>query len=93
MVKMKECKLIVQNRAGIHARPAAKIVNIASGFSCDIIFDCMGSKVNAKSIMGILTLGAAYKATVVVSADGPDEKEAIAAIESLFLGKFDDRLE
>ena len=53
----------------------------------------MGSKVNAKSIMGILTLGAAYKATVVVSADGPDEKEAIAAIESLFLGKFDDRLE
>lgn len=90
---MTERELIVRNRAGIHARPAAKIVKLASSFSCDLIFDVMENKVNAKSIMGILTLGATYKTTVLVSADGPDEKEAVDAIESLFLDKFDDRLE
>ena len=90
---MTERELIVRNRAGIHARPAAKIVNLASNFSSDIIFDVTGSKVNAKSIMGILTLGATYKTTVLVSANCPDEKEAIDAIESLFLGKFDDLIQ
>ena len=90
---MIERKLVVENRAGIHARPAAKIVNLASNYSCDIIFDVMGNKVNAKSIMGILTLGAAYKTTVIVSANGTDEKDALDALDALFLQKFNDQLE
>ena len=53
----------------------------------------MGNKVNAKSIMGILTLGAAYKTTVIVSANGTDEKDALDALDALFLQKFNDQLE
>ena len=54
-------ELIVLNRAGIHARPAAQIAMKASGYASDISFERDSMKINAKSIMGIITLGATYK--------------------------------
>ena len=54
-------ELEVLNRAGIHARPASEIAKTASSFKCDIFFEKENMKVNAKSIMGVITLGATYK--------------------------------
>ena len=47
-------------------------------------------KINGKSIMGIITLGAAYKSRIIISTDGPDENEAADAIEQLFLNRFEE---
>ena len=58
---MKERELTVENRAGIHARPATEIVKTASRFKSDIFFVKDSMRINGKSVMGIITLGATYK--------------------------------
>lgn len=83
-------KLIVQNRAGIHARPSSLIVQTASKFQSNITIEKDTLSVNAKSIMGIMTMAAGYKTELIVSADGPDEDEALAALEQLFDSKFEE---
>jgi len=80
----------VLNRAGIHARPAALIVKIANKFSSNLYMEKDRMKINGKSIMGIITLGAAYKSRLTISTDGPDEQEAADAIEQLFLNRFEE---
>lgn len=80
----------IKNRAGIHARPAALIVNTANQFDADIYLEKDSMRINGKSIMGIITLGASYKAEVVIIAEGPDEVEAIEAIEKLFENRFEE---
>ncbi len=82
-------ELEVCNRAGIHARPAALIVSTASKFSSDLFFEKDTMKVNGKSIMGIITLGAAYKARLLVTCEGPDEEQMLHAIETLFANRFE----
>ena len=77
-------KIIVQNRAGIHARPSSLIVQTASKFQSTIIFEKENITVNAKSIMGVMTMAAGYQA------DGADETEAVAALEQLFAAKFEE---
>lgn len=79
----------VSNRAGIHARPAALIVTTANKFKSDLFFEKDTMKVNGKSIMGIITLGAAYKTHLTVTCDGPDEQEMADAIEQLFVNRFE----
>ena len=83
-------KIVVQNRAGIHARPSSLIVQTANKFQSNIMFEKDHVTVNAKSIMGVMTMAAGYQTELTVSADGPDEAEAIAALEQLFTAKFEE---
>ena len=83
-------KIIVQNRAGIHARPSSLIVQTANKFQSNIMFERENITVNAKSIMGAMTMAAGYQTELTVSADGVDEAEAIAALEQLFAAKFEE---
>lgn len=80
----------IRNRAGIHARPAALIVQVANRFESQVFFEKDSNRINGKSIMGIITLGAAYNTTITVVADGKDEAEAIEAIVKLFDSKFEE---
>lgn len=68
-------------KTGIHARPATLLVQAASKFNSDVTLEYNGKSVNLKSIMGVMSLGVGQNADVVISADGADEAEAIAAIE------------
>jgi phosphocarrier protein HPr len=87
---MKEQLVIVKNRAGIHARPAALIVQTASKFQSKIMFLTEQEEINAKSIMGIITLGAAYNTQIRVTADGPDEDDALHSLSQLFDRRFEE---
>jgi phosphocarrier protein len=87
---MREQKITVTNRAGVHARPAALIVGKIKDFNCDIFFEMNGAQINAKSIMGVLTLGASYGTELKISADGKDEALAIETLVRLFESKFEE---
>ena len=87
MIKQ-EMKII--NELGIHARPAGMLANTASRFACDIKLLKDGMEVNAKSIMGIMTLAAGCGSIIEVTTKGKDEAEAMKAIEELFAQKFDE---
>ncbi|MGI6432341.1 MAG: HPr family phosphocarrier protein [Sphaerochaetaceae bacterium] len=87
---MVEREVEVLNRAGIHARPAALIVKVANQFQSTIYMEKDRMKINGKSIMGIITLGAAYKSRLLITTEGPDEKEAANAIEQLFINRFEE---
>ena len=88
---MVEKLLTVRNRAGIHARPAALIAQTANKFSSEIIIEKDSStSVNAKSIMGVITMVAIYNTTLTLKAEGADEKEAAEAIFNLFESKFEE---
>jgi len=78
----------ILNRAGIHARPASMIVQTAQEFESSIWIEKDDVKINAKSIMNILTLGATYQSELVLSAEGPDEEDAVAQLAGLFDNKF-----
>ena len=67
--------------SGLEARPVAMLVQIASPYDSLIYVESENARVNAKSIMGMMTLGLDVGETVVVSADGSDEEKAIAEIE------------
>ncbi|HSH00127.1 MAG TPA: HPr family phosphocarrier protein [candidate division Zixibacteria bacterium] len=85
---MIEKPLTVTNPLGIHARPAALIVQTASKFGCDITLIKDGRRVNAKSMLGVMTLAAEQGSTVTVVANGADEAEAVAALEAVFRRRF-----
>ncbi|MBP3772172.1 MAG: HPr family phosphocarrier protein [Treponema sp.] len=87
---MTEKMLTVLNRAGIHARPAALIAQTANKFSSEITIEKDSAAVNAKSIMGVITMAAGYNTQLVLRAEGSDEKEAVAAIVQLFESKFEE---
>jgi phosphocarrier protein len=82
--------VIIRNRAGIHARPAAMLVQTTKNFSSNIYLEKDGDRINAKSIMGIITLGAGYGVELKVIAEGPDEQEAVRAVAELFESKFEE---
>ncbi len=88
---MKEQKVTVKNRAGIHARPASLIVQTAGKFQSKIIFSKENEEINAKSIMGIITLGACFGTEITMTADGSDEQEAIDALATLFDNRFEEQ--
>jgi len=83
-------ELTVQNKLGIHARPAALFVKTANRFACDIFVEKDGETVNGKSIMGLMMLAAGPGSKLTVSADGPDASQAINELESLLKRKFDE---
>jgi phosphocarrier protein len=87
---MMQQKVTITNRAGIHARPAAMLVEIAKDIKSSIYIEKGSDKINGKSIMGILTLGAAYGTELNIITEGEDEKEALRAIIRLFESKFEE---
>jgi phosphocarrier protein HPr len=76
------------NKLGLHARAAAKLTHIASGYQCEIWLSRSGRRVNAKSIMGVMMLAAGQGTTVLIEAKGDDAEQAVAAIMKLIADKF-----
>ena len=87
---MVERIVTIRNRAGMHARPAALLVKTAAEFESRIYIEKDSERVNGKSIMGVITLGATYNTPLKVVADGPDEAQALDAIEKLFENRFEE---
>ena len=89
---MVELETTIKNRAGIHARPSALIAQTAIKFTSRIYLEKEGNQINAKSIMGIITLAASFGAKIKIIADGADEQEAVKAIAELFESGFNEEL-
>jgi len=85
---MTQEQVTITNKLGLHARAAAKLVHTASAYESEIYMGTEHEEVNAKSILGILTLAATKGTPLNVRADGPDEAEAVRAIVQLFADKF-----
>jgi phosphocarrier protein HPr len=79
---------LVRNRLGLHARAAAKLVNVASKFPCDISISRDGQGANAKSVMGVLLLCGAQGTSLDVEAHGDMATEAVVAIGDLIDDRF-----
>lgn len=80
--------LVIHNRLGLHARAAAKFVHVATRYRAQIRVSRAGKSMDGKSIMGILLLAAAHGTTITLTADGPDEVEAIDALGVLVASGF-----
>lgn len=87
---MVEKNLVVRNRAGIHARPASIIAQAANKFECEISLIYNDAVINAKSIMGVITMAAGYNTVLTLQTEGTDEQEAADMIVSLFESKFEE---
>lgn len=85
---MKQKTVTIVNKLGLHARAAAKFVQVAAGFAAEINVHSGRRRVSGKSIMGIMMLAAGKGAEIVISAEGPDEAAAIAALEALINDRF-----
>jgi phosphocarrier protein len=83
-------ELLVSNKLGIHARPAAMFVKIANRYSCNIFVEKDGEKVNGKSIMGLMMLAAGPGSKLTLHAEGHDASQAIEELELLLSRKFDE---
>jgi phosphocarrier protein len=80
----------IVNKLGIHARPAALMVQEASKYSSKIELEVDGTRVNGKSIMGVMMLAAAHGSQMKIIAEGDDSDQAINGIKLLIAGKFDE---
>jgi len=80
--------ITITNKLGLHARASAKLTQVASGFTSSVWIAKGDRRVNAKSIMGVMMLAAGLGSTVELETDGPDEAEALDALEKLFLDRF-----
>ena len=80
--------LAIRNRLGLHARAAARFVHTASRFRSRVTAGRDGRVMDGKSILGILLLAASQGMAIEVTVEGPDEKEAMDALEALVVGGF-----
>lgn len=80
----------IQNKLGLHARPAALLVQEASRYASKIELEVEGTRVNGKSIMGVMMLAAAHGSRVRIIADGDDAENAVAGVKRLIDGRFDE---
>ena len=78
----------IVNRLGLHARPAAMVVKAAAKFESEIHLVKDGTRINAKSIMGVMMLAAEFGSTLTIEADGPDSAQAVDAIADVFATRF-----
>jgi phosphocarrier protein len=83
-------ELVVGNKLGLHARPAAMFVRVANRFSSDILVEKDGEEINGKSIMGLMLLAAGCGSRLKVTANGSDANDMIKALEELIARKFDE---
>ena len=87
---MVERRIVIVNALGLHARAAARFVRLASAFQSQIRVARGGRSMDGKSILGLLLLAAARGAEILISADGPDEADAVAALADLAARGFED---
>ena len=85
---MPQTEIEIVNKLGLHARAAAKLTQLASGYESEIWLTRNGRRVNAKSIMGVMMLAAGKGATISVETDGSDADTALQSILRLIEGKF-----
>ncbi len=85
---MQTKSITIINKLGLHARAAARLVQLASGFECEINVSHSSKKVSGKSIMGIMMLAAAKGSCVEITTAGADEAEAMSQLEELILDRF-----
>ena len=85
---MQEKRLVIQNRTGLHARPAALFVQTANKFTSQIMVAKEEQEVDGKSIMGIMMLAAGKGSQIRITTQGKDEKEALERLEELINSKF-----
>ena len=83
-----EKEIPVINRLGLHARPAAMFVRIASRYRCEVWVGKEGEEVNGKSIMGLMMLAAGQGSKLKIRCDGPDADKAMAELEELINARF-----
>lgn len=86
-----ERPVVIQNKQGLHARPAAEMVKTASRFQSDITITRDDMEVNGKSIMGVMMLAAECGATITLRASGADADAAVDALQALVDAKFGER--
>ena len=87
---MKQIEIVIQNRTGLHARPAKVLVNLAKKFKSDISLQHGEKRANAKSMVSVLTLGAVSGSGITVQANGVDEEVAITELETAILAGLGD---
>ena len=80
----------IVNKAGLHTRPAATIVKMAAKYKCEFFISKDGLNINAKSIIGVMTLAAEMGSELVLTFDGDDEKQASEEIIDYFKRGFDE---
>jgi phosphocarrier protein len=85
---MTEATTSIENKTGIHARPASVFVQTASKFKSKVQLKAKGKTVDAKSILMIMSMGLVKGTEVTICADGPDEADAVAALKKLIDDKF-----
>jgi len=85
---MAERSVQIVNKHGLHARPAAEMVKVASKFKADITISRDDLEVNGKSIMGVMMLAAEYGAIITLRATGPDADDALDALSTLVAARF-----
>ena len=81
-------EVTISNKLGLHARAAAKLVNIANGYSAEVTLEKQGQKINGKSIMGVMMLAASQGTTIRITVSGEEEEEALRSLIELIDDKF-----
>ncbi|MDE0594691.1 MAG: HPr family phosphocarrier protein [Roseibacillus sp.] len=90
MQSMPSKELTISNKLGIHARPAAQFVKMASQFDSEIRVEKDGEEIDGKSIMGLMMLAAGHGSILTVNAEGADAEEALNALEALVIRNFEE---
>jgi len=85
---MIEKKVVIKNKLGLHARAAVKFMNLANRFASSVWIEKDGNEIDGKSILGILTLAAVQGSEITLRISGPDEDQALNALETLIEDKF-----
>lgn len=80
---MAEKKVVIKNKTGLHARPAALFVQKAGQFSSDVSITLGDKEVNAKSIMGVMSLGAGLGSEILIKAEGEDAQQAVDTLAEI----------
>jgi phosphotransferase system HPr (HPr) family protein len=87
---MQEKEVTIINKLGLHARAAAKLVNIATKYNCQIEIEKDGQRVNGKSIMGVMMLAASQGSNILLLAEGDDATQSLDDMEKLINNYFDE---
>jgi phosphocarrier protein HPr len=85
-----EKEITIINRLGLHARPAAMFVRIASRYRSEVWVEKEGEQINGKSIMGLMMLAAGQGSKLLIKCEGPDADKAMAELEELIQQKFNE---
>jgi phosphocarrier protein len=81
-------RIYIVNKLGLHARAAVKFMNLANRFASSVRIEKDGNEIDGKSILGILTLAAVQGSLITLKISGPDENQALRALETLIENKF-----